>query len=430
MKLCVKQDVLLESLNKGAVAALSDEAQQDTSTLSLLIKSVKITADKDFVIESGTNLMAVKYSVPAKEEDGILVKEPGCVVIPAKEFVNWVKAQGNESSLKIELQKLPVPEVVSTVSDSEGDEKDKTTIKKIGVVKLSSAKKGASKTAGKWELACYDPEEVTTVNYDAKSDKQFEIRGAQLGEALSNVAFAALDKDWEKVLDSVSIQVYNKSLYFGTTDMMRCALYKIPKDEVIEIQSERALLIPKLLLEQVSKIIGKDEKVSFSYSEEAGRVFVSQPKLKMRLASTEKNLIEKFPNIKVLLEKEYSGLAELKKGCFNELLVNAAIVNSSSALLKFSKEDNSIIIKAVSEDGKYSPAVKKADNVGVSKDARVIWGVNHLIEGLKVIKSDDIVLQIPKNLKSVKVTGKDNDNFTYFCMIVENSKYNEDEKEA
>lgn len=424
MKIGIKQEVLESALVKGAAAALSDDAQQDTSTLSLLIKSVKITVDKDFVVESGTNLMSVRHSIAAKEEDGIVVKEAGCVVIPAKEFYDWVKVQGKDSVIKMDLQKIPSPEVVAT---GDGEDAEAPTVKRIGAVKLSSAKKGASKTSGRWDLVCYDPECIPNVNYSAKSEKQFEVKGSVINDALTNVGFAALDKDWEKVFDSVSVQVYKKELYFLTTDTMRCALYKMPKDDV-EIMSEKPMLIPVSLLTLVSKIIEKDEKATFSYSEENSRVFVSQPHLKVRLACTEKKLIEKFPDIKILLEKEYSALAEMNKFCLNDLLINAAIVNNASALFCFSKEDKSLVVKAISEDNKCSPTLKKADNVGTCNDTRVVWAVNHLIEGLKVIKADDIALQIPKNLKSVKITGKDNANFIYFCMAVNNPKYSDTDK--
>jgi len=424
MKVCIKQSMLMESLNKGAVAALSDDAQQDTSTHALLIKSIKITADdKNFVVESGTNFMTVKYSVASKEEDGISVKESGCVVVPAKEFYEWTKNSG-DSNLKIELHKLPNPEVVNTVEDSETDDSRKMTIKKIGVVKLSTAKKEKSnKTAGVWELPCYNPSELKEIIYGTKSEKQFEIGGSQLIDALSNVGFVPLAKDWEKYMDSISIQVHDKNLYFAATDGTRCALYKVPKDEIVEIQSEKPLLIPKSILERVAKVINKDDKVSFSYSED--RIYVTQPHLKMRLASPDKTVIDKFPNIKLLLEKKYVDLVEMNRACLNDLLIYVSIVNSSSALFTFKKEDNTLIVKAVSDGGKYSPIAKKADSLDLSQDARLIWNVGHLIDGLKVAKSDNIMLKIPENLKSVKVMGKDNENLIYFCMVVENHNYDD-----
>jgi len=42
MKIGIRQAVLMDALNKGAKAALSEDAQGDTSNLALLIKAIKI----------------------------------------------------------------------------------------------------------------------------------------------------------------------------------------------------------------------------------------------------------------------------------------------------------------------------------------------------------------------------------------------------
>ncbi len=423
MKVGIRQKVLIEAIEKGAIAAISDVAQTDTSNLSLLIKSVKITADKSFTIESGTNLMSVKYSVPVSEENGIVVKEPGCIVVPAKELINWVKVQGNESTITITLQKLATPEIINTldgIPDSD-EESKKFSIKKLGTAKLTS--KNVTKTNGKWELDCYDPEEVPSVSYSQKSEKNFEIKGEQLIKALGNTLFAALPSDFQQYLSGVSIQVYEKDLYFVATDLQRVALYKIPKEDVASIESNKPLLIPSSLLEQCSKIINKDDKLTFAYSDELEKIYITQPNLKIRLVSAEKVAVSKFPSIQNLLKKEYKPLTELSRNLFNELLINAAVVNNSCALFLFNRGDKTLTVKAISEANKYKPSVKQSELSDVSKDARVIWAVSHLLDGLKVMKEDDLMINIPDNFKSVKVTGKGNENFVYFAMAPESKAY-------
>ena len=156
MKIGIRQKVLMDALNKGALAAISDDAQQDTSTLAPMIKSIKVDVDdKMFTISSSTDLMAVKYSVPATKEEGIAVKETGCILIPAKEFTEWVKVQGEDSTINIYLNKLDTPEIINTLEDDDLDDSSKFTLKKIGSTRLTS--KDSQKTSGKWELDCYDP---------------------------------------------------------------------------------------------------------------------------------------------------------------------------------------------------------------------------------------------------------------------------------
>lgn len=425
MKVGIRQKVLLETLNKGSAAAMSEDAQADTSTLSLLIKSIKITVDKHFTVESNTDLLAVKFGVLANEDSGITVKEEGSIVVPAKEFIDWVKLQGEDTTITMILQKLATPEIINTLEDmgetgEENIDKSKFSVKKIGTVKLTS--KGTEKTQTKWELDCFDAENKPSVNFTEKSDKNFEMAGQQFLEALDNVKFAATPKDHEHVLDSISMQVYEKELYFAATDMQHCAIYKIPAG--VDIQSVKPLLISAVLLDHVSKVVNKEEKISVAYSEDKERVYIGQTNLRIRVACTEKQHISKFPSIELLLKKVYKPLTECSRGAMVGLLANASFINPNSALFVFLKENGTLTVKAMSEDAKLKPNIRQCVVGDISKDAKAIWGVTHLLSGLKVIKSNDIQLHIPDNMKSLKITAKDQANFTYFCMSCENPIYN------
>lgn len=426
MKVSIQQKVLLEVLEKGGIAAVSEDAQADTSTLSLLIKSVKISADKHITVESNTDLLAVKNSVLASEENGINVKEEGFIVVPAKELISWVKNQGSESSIGIVLVKSATPEVINTIDSSDDPEASKFSINKIGVVRLTSKKNAEGKSSGKWELDCYDPDQKASVNFTEKSDKSFEVNGKAFVDALNNVRFAALPKDHEHVLDSISMQVHENNLYFAASDMQHCALYKMPKEAVVEILSSNPLLIPSVILEQVSKIID-DDKFILSYSEEKNRVYFSQTNLRIRVACTEKEHVKKFPSIEVLLKKPYKPLVSCSKNIVNDLLIDASLVNKTAALLVFAKDNGTITIKAISQENKHRPSLKQAtlDNT-ISTDAKLVLGVDHLLDELKVIKADEIEFGLPDNLKSVKINGKGDENLTCFMMCINNPKYNEE----
>lgn len=426
MKVGIRQKVLLEVLEKGSIAATSVDAQSDTSTLSLLAKSIKITVDKNFTVESNTDLMAVRFGVPANDDNGILVKEEGGVVIPAKEFSDWVKLQGSESTITMTLQKLATPEIINTLGDmgeADGEDKSKFCVKKIGTVKLAS--KGVSKTQTKWEIDCFDAEDKPTVNFSEKSEKTFEMQGQSFLECLDNVKFAALPKDPDHALDSISMQVYDKSLYFAATDMQHCALYKSPAE--VDIQSNKPLLVSALLMDTVAKIINKDEKVVVNYSEEKEKVYISQTNLRVRLASTEKQKIGKFPSIELLLKKSYKPLTECSRSVMMGMLANASFINSSSALFVFVKENGTLTVKAMDEGSKLKPNIRQCELGNISRDAKAVWGVTHLLKGLKVIKSNDVQLHLPDNMNSLKITAKDNENFIYFTMAVSNPLYTANE---
>jgi DNA polymerase III sliding clamp (beta) subunit (PCNA family) len=419
----IRQSVLMDALTKGSVAAISKDAQIDTSNLALLIQSTKIIADeKTFTVESNTDRMSVKYSIPVTEEGGVIVKEAGSLLVPASELIKWVKAQGSDSTINISLNKLATPEIINTLDDIDvSDSADKFMIKKIGSAILIS--KDDKKVSSKWKLDCYDPDQVKPVVFSSKTPKSFNMGGEYLEIALANVLVATLDKDYEHVLDSISIQTHEKSLYFAATDTKRCALYRIPPEGVSDIESETPMLIQAALLDIISKIIDKEIPLTFAYDEETRKVFITQKNLKIRLASTDKNVIDKFPNIKMLLEKEYKSLTSISRGSLMKVLITASLVNSDSALFSFSKEKETLTVKTISEDNKYDPNISNCIAPKVAKDVNAVWGVTWLMDGLKIIKDDEINICIPDNFKSVKFIGNDGKSLMYFSMSIDNPKY-------
>ncbi|MFW5804093.1 MAG: hypothetical protein ACOCWG_02560, partial [bacterium] len=322
----------MKALEKGAIAATSEVAQSDTSNLSLLIQAIKITADKELTIESTTNLMAVKYSLEATSENGIEVKEPGSILIPAKEFINWVKIQSNDSTIAIRLSKSKNPEIINPLENmDDSDDVSEFTITKIGVVKITS--KDSTKTGGRWELNCYDPAEFKLVDFNKKSVPYFETPIEMLSGALKKVSFTALQSDYDHLLDNVAMQVYKNNLYFITTDTKRCAIYNILGNE--SIQCEESLLVPLPLLDQIVKISDKKNKALVSYNADINRLFISQSNFMARIACPDRDNINKFPHVSMLLDKQYDLLAKVTKTSLNQTLKSASIVNNSSALFSF-----------------------------------------------------------------------------------------------
>jgi len=428
MKVGIRQKILIEALEKGSLAAIAENVQSEITVMAMLNKCIRITVNKNFIVESSTDLLSVKYSIPVTEQNGIIVKEEGSVLVPAKELILWAKVQGPDSTISLTLNKLPVPDVINTFDGEVNDNQDlsKFMIKRIGTVKLIS--KDTSKTSGKWELDCFDPTHMVAIDYDQKAEKYFEMQGGQLTEALENVSFAALSKDDKHVWDAIDIQTYANDLYFAATDKARCALYKVPKENVIDVKSDKPLLAPSVILSQITKIINKTEQLIFAYNEETEKIFISQPNLKIRMVSTEKEQISKFPSIQKLVDKDYKQLAEISKALFIDMLINASVVNNSAALFIFNKTDGTFTVKAISEKNKYKPNIKQANIPNIAQDAKLVWAVNHLMEGLKVFKSEEVNLLIPENLKTVKITGKNHDEaLVYFSMGIQtNAHYNAD----
>ena len=413
MKVKINRKTLLEALEKGSVAAISEEAQADLSTMSLLLKSIRVTVDKDFIIESSTNLMASKYSIPITEENEIIAEETGSVLIPAKELMTWIKAQSPDSVINMSLNKFNTPEMIKDSSNE-----DDAAIKQIGTIKLSS--KDTSKIAAKWELDCYDSEQKKVVDYNKRGTKCFDIRSKVLIETLNKLSFAATKKDFENITDSISVQIDGNNVYFLTTDTKRCAVYKMAPSSINNVELKDTLLIPINLLTIASKISDEENDLSFFYDKEGDKIFISQKNLEIRVCSVIKETITKFPSISKLIGTTYKQLTTVAKSDMHRVLGNAMLVNGHAA--SFSFASNKLTLKAISE-GSYKPSVVRTNVSDLAKELMLVLSPTHLMDVVKVLKSENIQIQIPENLKSVKIIGESDENFYYYSMSKRDARY-------
>jgi DNA polymerase III sliding clamp (beta) subunit (PCNA family) len=434
MKLTIDQKVLGKLLEKGALAALSDEAQGDTTTFSRLIKAVKLTVTKDTITaESATSLIASKHVLNITKDSGISVKEEGSALIPALELINWVEKQ-RKAQISLSLSLLATPQVISVVDDQAELSNSKGAVKKIANLKLAS--RDESKTGSKWQVDCYDPSPITPIDFSKRPKKCISIPSKQLKDGLTNVVFSSQPKDYQHIFDSIALEAYKGDVYMAASDMHRCSIYKlneassVDNDFFTETKSEggsvvygQKILIPCAFLKIISKNSDESQVVDVHYDKEKNKVYIHEEGWDLRLATVDENMFKKFPTVHMLLSKTFSRLGNVPKGILSSRLTSASLVNKHQVLFDF--QNDSVVIHAISEDGKSSPNQSNAPVRQLSKDAKVVLGVQHFLDVIKVIKDDDISMLVPDNMRSLKVVSAEDPNLSYYAMTINNPKYAE-----
>ena len=428
----MSQKNLLEALKRGGFAALSDEAQTDTSTLSLLIKSVKIHAEQNAItFESATALVASRYSEAVTDQ--ISVKETGTVIVPAKELFDWVNRQG-DCMIGLRSKDFDSPEIINA-STGEADIASKAAIKRVGTLTLAS--QDASKTGSKWSLDSYDSNQLPLIDYDLSGNPLFEAPLEQLNEGLKYVGFVAMPKDQDHVFDTISFQHKDNKLYLVTTDCARCAIWHVPNADKISLKStmtaedmangmegawEHNVLVPAKLLANVCKLASDAAPVEFYRDIDKNRVYISQPGFVIRMATAEKGIIEKFPPLELLLTKKYNDLCTVPVGVLTTRLNTVSIVNKNAILFSF--KGDQLTLTGVSESG-HAPCKANVSVSNLGEDFKRVWNVQHFLDVLKIM-DDDIKVMVPadKDKDSIKLLNPNKPHAAYYAMAIERSKYN------
>jgi DNA polymerase III sliding clamp (beta) subunit (PCNA family) len=435
MKAVIDQKVLTHLLERGALAALSDEAQGDTTAFQKLIKSVRITVDANkVVVESATSLVASRYEMAITKDSGIEVKEDGIALVPALELSNWVSKQ-KRAKIALSYSALANPEIINVADDQAEFSNSKSTVRKIANLRLVS--KDDSKTGSKWQIECYDPDPLPAIDFSKKPSACLSVPSGQLNEGLSNVMFSSQKKDYQHIFDSIALESYQGNVYMAASDMHRCSIYKLDKATHVdkafftETKSDskgnkfgQKVLVPCSFLKMFVTNSDGSGIVNFHYDKEKSKVYVSESGWDVRLATVDGKMFDKFPTIHMLMSKGFSRLGHVPKVILSSRLTSASLVNKQTVLFDF--HSDSVIIHAISE-GDYSPNASNAPVRQLAKDIKVILGVQHVMDVIKVIKDDDISMLVPEdmNMNSIKVVSQEDPNLSYFAMTVKNPKYDD-----
>ena len=426
MKVVIDQKTLLKGLERGAMAALSDDAQKDSTGFSSVIKSVRITVGDELVIESGTSLMSSRWTLPANKDNGIVVKEKGTIFIPAKDLYNWVSKQ-SKANIQLQLKTLATPELIST---GEGEQDygsgQSITVKKVGNVKLVSVDE--SKTGNQWALECYDDSQLSFVDFSKKPKAVFSLPVKQLDNALKNVAFSALVPDMDHIFDTVAVESHKGKMYMFSTDTHRVSTYCL--DQVDDVDNDffvettsgdmgQKLLINVLSLKAISKL-SNGPKVEIGYDSKKGKIFISQDGWEVRIATIDGQNFKSIPSIAYVFQKKYDELASVPKNVLASRLVSASLVNKATVLFDF--KGTNLVIQSLSESGK-SPNISNAPARNVTKEVKAVWGVQHILDILRVIKDEDVKFSVPSDLLALRITSNEDPNLAYYSMTIDSKLY-------
>ena len=420
MKLMIQQKTLLGALDRGCLAALSEEAQSDTSLLSLLLKAVKIKIEEDkLTVESATKLVTSRFVIAFDKNDKnseIVCKEIGEILVPAKELCDWVSRQ-KDSKLAIGLKVLDNPEIINPQS-SEADGAAVKGIKRNGTVQIVS--KDEYGTGSKWTLDCYAPDQLNESAVEIPAVAQFTIPAKQLGEAFKSIVFATMPKDYKHLMDSISIHKYNDKLYLMACDTARAAVYEASEAKDVVLESK--ILVPANFLSSMIKMADEASDVSFYLNEKNSKVYLVQgDKFLLKLTTADQDGMKKYPPVNLLLDKKYVQFATAVKGSLMSRLITTTLVNETAALFQF--KDSKLTIIANSTSGK-NPSLCDAALKGNAPEFGVVWNVNHLLDFLRLLKEDEVQLALKEGIdnssyfidKSLKLSSLQDPKWAYYVM--------------
>lgn len=322
----------------------------------------------------GTDMdLTIEATVPAN------VEEDGAVVLPGKPLLEITK-------------KLPGGDVSVSVNESHAAT---ITCGRSRVTLLGIAPRTFPKVPeADGEAVKFDPDILRVV--------------------LSRVTFAVSTDETRPILTGVCIDLDGNQLRAVATDGYRVAAYADKVQWTVSSDPVRGLVIPGRALRELERMLDTDAECRLSIGQGHANFDLGDVRLTCRLIDGQ------YPDVLSLVPSEYPHKFRVSRQELLEALQRAALVaqgqQTGKHVVRLDIAEDRITISArdpeLGEAREEVPAQLAGDGMAIGFNAR------YLIDGLKVIGSEEVEIGLTGPLQAAQVRGVDEDGFRYVVLPV------------
>ena len=247
-------------------------------------------------------------------------------------------------------------------------------------------------------------------------------------KALRLTIFASSNDDSKQLLTGVNFSFKQKYLESASTDGHRLAVVLIAnqennsetiddKETLFSSDDYLSVTIPTRSLREIERLVSlKSTENSIKFFYDKGQVVL----ISANQIITTRTLEGNYPNYSQLIPDTFSKLFKFKTKQLIEALERIAILaDQQSSVVKIKLDENDLA--QISADAQDIGSASESIPVSYSGDQfDIAFNVRYLLEGLKVITSENVILKCNLSTTPAIFVPEDNfDSFTYLVMPVQ-----------
>ena len=256
-----------------------------------------------------------------------------------------------------------------------------------------------------------------------ESGTSLNIDPSSFLKALKLTIFASSNDDSKQLLTGVNFTFKEKYLESASTDGHRLAVVLIDNEDNSEhnenslnYDENLSVTIPTRSLREIEKLVSlKTSENSIKLFYDKGQlVFISSDQI-----ITTRTLEGNYPNYSQLIPDTFSkNFTFNTKNLIEALERIAVLADQQSSVVKIKFDENDIAL--ISADAQDIGNANETLSVSFGENFDIAFNVRYLLEGLKVISSDKVVLKCNLPTTPAVLIPEDNINsFTYLVMPVQ-----------
>jgi len=257
-----------------------------------------------------------------------------------------------------------------------------------------------------------------------ESGTSLDIDPSSFLKALKSTIFASSNDDSKQLLTGVNFTFKQNYLESASTDGHRLAVALVGKEKYIENENDSPSNVDDLSVTIPTRSLREIEKlVSLNSTENSIKLFYDKGQVVFISSSqiiTTRTLEGTYPNYSQLIPDNFSKIFNFKTRQLIDALERIAVLadqQSSVVKIKLDKTDLASISADAQDIGNANELIPVSNS---GEDFDIAFNVRYLLEGLKVISSENVLLKCNLSTTPAVFVPEDNHcSFTYLVMPVQ-----------
>lgn len=255
-------------------------------------------------------------------------------------------------------------------------------------------------------------------------ESYIEMDSSDLTENISNILISVAHNDTRQELNGVNVVFKKDQIVLAATDGYRLSEIiinldknKLNEEYFIFIENTPSIIIPALTFSEIQKNL-TEGIINLIIKE--NQLFIGDNSTKIISKLINGNYID----YQQILPKKYSIEIKINKiELLNALKIASLVSRDNNNEIRISSVNNKKELEIISFSSETGENVSRINANVLGDDFKILFNCNYLIDGLNVIKEEDVVLKLnqeksPALIRGIDKKEKENLKFSYIIMPI------------
>lgn len=251
----------------------------------------------------------------------------------------------------------------------------------------------------KFQLNTIDFDSYPEIDFDS-SNSRFKVNSCILKSIIEKTAYACSEKEIHPNLTGVNLFSKSGKLHASATDQFRFSR----KTFDIDFQEEFNIIVPKKYFVSAVQCISENDNVEIEIQSTKIMFYINETVISVELVE------DLFPNIANIFNQNIVGTLIINRSKISKMLDRCSLIKD---------EKNNSIVKIIIKGNKLK--LTSTNNISSSieeididkyegEDIEILFSSKFLQDALKVIDTEDVIIQFSGSLKPIFVKNVDDES--------------------